>query len=267
MVEPLPVTESAPSNLRSIATAQRLATREVLAAAWPLFQVSLPGCLPLALLGVAASGLPGAEAVASGEGRGFVHGPMWWALYVASTLLMVLCYSGVLRQQLARSAGRRLGMLASLRDSLAGALPTLGVVMLVVVLAVAGGVLLLLPGIAVLVWTFLAWTAQLDEGLGPLAALRRSVALVRGRFVACAGILGATIAAVLVFVLLTGILLAVVMNLAGADVQSGHAGLSFSRWLMSGLLALPVVYVGAVTVAAWRAALAGPTRAGTGGGA
>jgi hypothetical protein len=247
--------------LRATATARHLSTREVLAAAWPLFQVSLPGCLPLALLGVAASGLPGAEAVATGEGRGFAHGATWWALYAASTLLMLLCYSGVLRQQLARSAGRRLGILASLRDSLVGALPTLGVVLIVVLLAVAGCVLLVLPGIAALALTFLAWPAQLEEGLRPLPALRRSVALARGRLMAIAGILGATIAAVLVFVLLTGILLAVVMNLAGPDAQAGHAGLSFSRWLMSALLALPVVYVGAVNVAAWRAALAEPSPA------
>jgi hypothetical protein len=216
------------------------------------------------LLGVAASGLPGAEAVASGEGRGLAHGAWWWTLYAASTVLMVLCYSGVLRQQLARSAGRRLGILASLRDSLVGALPTLGVVMLVVLLAVVGGVLLIVPGIAALAWTWLAWTAQLEEGLAPLAALRRSAALVRGRVLPVAGIIGTTLAAVLVFVLLTGILLAVVMNLAGPDAQSAHAGLSFSRWLMSALLALPVVYMGAVNVAAWRAALAEPPRAGAG---
>jgi hypothetical protein len=236
-----------------------LTTREVLAAAWPLFQVSLPGCLPLALLGVAASGLPGAEAVATGEGRGLAHGVTWWALYAASTVLMLLCYSGVLRQQLARSAGRRLGILASLRDSLAHAMSTLGVVLIMVLLSVAGSVLLLVPGVAALAWTYLAWPAQLEEGLRPLPALRRSAALARGRLMSITGIMGATIAAVLVFVLLTGILLAVVMNLAGPAVQAGHAGLSFSRWLMSALLALPVVYVGAVNVAAWRAALAEPS--------
>jgi hypothetical protein len=44
------------------------------------------------------------------------------------------------------------------------------------------------------------------------------------------------------------------MNLAGQGAQTSHAGLSFSRWLMAGLLALPVVYIGAVTVTAWRVA-------------
>jgi hypothetical protein len=67
-------------------------------------------------------------------------------------------------------------------------------------------------------------------------------------------VLGATLAAVLVFVLLTGILMAVVMNLAGQGAQASHTGLSFSRWLMAAVLSLPVVYIGAATVTAWRAA-------------
>jgi hypothetical protein len=225
----------------------------VLAAAWPLFQVSLPGCLPLAVLGAVASGAPGAEAVASGEARGFLHSAQWWGVYAVSTVLMLICYAGILRQQLAHSVGRRVGVFDSMRDSVAGLLPTLGVVLLVLVAVVGGGILLVLPGLAALVWFYFGWVAQLDERLNPVAALRRSVALVRGRFLAVAGVAGATLAAVLVFVLLAGILLAVVMNLAGIGAGSGHAGMSFSRWLMAALVALPVVYVGAVNVAAWRA--------------
>jgi len=227
----------------------------VLAAAWPLFQVSLPGCLPLALVGAAASGTPGAEAISGGEGRGFVHGAQWWGLYAASTALMLICYAGILRQQLARSLGRRPGVLDSLRDSVATLLPTCGVVLLVSAAALAGAALLLLPGFAALAWFYFAWVAQLEEGLGPVAALRRSVTLVRGRFLAVAGVLGVMLCVVLVFVLLAGILLGVVMDLAGPAAQTGHAGLSFSRWLMAALLALPIVYAGAVNVAAWRIAV------------
>jgi hypothetical protein len=236
--------------------ATRLAAREVLATAWPLFQVSLPGCLPLALLGVVASGTPGAMAVASGEERGFLHSGQWWGLYAASTVLMLICYGGILRLQLARSVGSRLGPLAALAQGVTGLLPALAVVVLVLVALLAGLVLLVLPGLAVLVWFFFAWTAQIEERLGPVAALRRSVALCRGRFMAVAGVVGATVAAVLVFVLLTGILLAVVMNLAGVATPTGHAGLSISRWVMAALLSVPVVYVGAVSVAAWRVAKA-----------
>jgi len=242
------------SSRKRLPDARSLTAREVLHAAWPLFQVSLPGCLPLAVLGVAASGTPGAEAVASGEPRGFLHSPDWWGLYVVSTLLMLICYAGILRQQLALGRGERLGILDSLKQGLIGLPGTLGVVLPVMIAVIGGMVLLVVPGLVVLVFTFFAWTAQLDAHLAPLDALKRSVALTRGRFLDVAGIVGSTIAAVLVFVLLTGILVAVVMNLAGPGAQSGHAGLSFSRWLMAAVLSLPVVWIGAVTVTAWRAA-------------
>ncbi|MDR2216307.1 MAG: hypothetical protein LBE59_10790 [Nevskiaceae bacterium] len=232
--------------------------RDVLSAAWPLFQASLIGCLPLAVIGVAAGATPGAEAIASGEPRGFMHNREWWALYVASTLLMLICYGGILRQQLALARGARLSPFESMRQSAIGLLGTVGVVLPVTLAVIAGAVLFVLPGLLVLVLCLYAWVAQIDAGLSPMAAIRRSIEETRARFFSTAGIVGAAIAAVLVFVLLSGILLAVVMNLAGVGAGSGHAGLSFSRWVMAGLLSLPVVYMSAVTVSAWMALQANP---------
>ena len=228
-----------------VSGAANLNARDVLAAAWPLFQVSLPGCLPLAVLGVASSATPGAEAVTSGEARGLLHSGQWWGLYAASAVLMLICYAGILRQQLAFARGSRLGVLDSLRDSLRGLPATMAVVVVYLLSAFA-----LVP----LVLFVFAWLAQLDAGLAPAQALRRSVELVRGRFLAVAGVIGAAIAAVLVFVLLIGIFMAVIMNLAGQGVQPGATGLALSRWLMAAVLSLPVVYIGAVSAAAWRAA-------------
>ncbi len=233
-----------------------LGVRDVLGAAWPLFQVCLPRCLPLAVLGVAASGVPGAEAAASGDAHGLMHTPEWWGLYVASTVLMLICYSGVLREQLALARGESIGALDSLRQGLIGLPQTLGVLLLATLGILVGACLLVIPGLMALVYTTFAWIAQIDEHLDPVAAIRRSIELVRGRLLEVAAILGSLAAAVLVFVLLTGILMAIVMNLAGQGAQTSHAGLSFSRWLMAGLLALPVVYIGAVTVTAWGAARA-----------
>jgi hypothetical protein len=243
------------STLKSLPEATSLTAREVLRAAWPLFQVSLPGCLPLAVLGVAASGVPGAEAAANADARGFMHSPDWWGVYMASTVLTLICYSGVLRKQLALARGERIGALDALRQGLIGLPQTLGVLVLTMIAVLVGVCLLVVPGLLALVYTVFAWVAQIDANLGPVAAIRRSVELVRGRLLAVAGIIGALAAAVVVFVLLTGILMAIVMNLAGQGAQTSHAGLSFSRWLMAGLLSLPVVYIGAVTVTAWRVAI------------
>jgi hypothetical protein len=255
MSVPLSTTEPAAPDQKFPAPGARLVTREVLAAAWPLFQVSLPGCLPLAVLGAAASDAPRAEAhrrgldlwhlLATAEGVG---------LFAGSTVLLLICYAGILRQQLGWSVGRRCGVLQSLRDSLVGLLPTLGLYLLLLV-TVVPGLVLVLPGLGLLVLFFFAWVTLLEEKLSPLAALRRSVALVRGRFLAVATIVAAVLAAVIVFTLLVGILLAVVMYLAGQGDRPEHAGMSLSRWLMACIVAVPVVYVGAVSVAAFRAAV------------
>jgi hypothetical protein len=227
--------------------------RDVLAAAWPLFKASLLGCLPLAVIGVAAGATPGAEASATGEPRGLIHDRQWWALYAASTVLMLICYGGILRQQLALARGTRLPAFESLKRAMIGLPGTLGVVLPVTLAIAVGIVLLVVPGLMLLVLCFYAWVAQIDRELSPLAAIRRSFDATWARFLPTASIIGVAIAAILVFVLLSGILLAVVMNLAGIGPASGHLGLSFSRWLMAGLLSLPVVYVGAVTVSAWNA--------------
>src|SRR5690606_16853449 len=93
--------------------------------------------------------------------------------------------------------------------------------------------------------------AQWGRARSPLAAMRRSLRVVHGHWRALALLAGAVLAAVLVFVLLTGILLGVVMEMAGPATGTA-GGLALSRWLMALLLAVPVVYGGAVTVTAWR---------------
>jgi hypothetical protein len=54
-----------------------------------------------------------------------------------------------------------------------------------------------------------------------------------------------------------GILTGVVMNLAGQG-NPDASGMAFSVWLMGVILAVPVVYGGAVTVSAWRMVSAVP---------
>ncbi len=88
----------------------------------------------------------------------------------------------------------------------------------------------------------------------PLAALRGGIALVRGRWLEFAGVVAALLAAVLVFVLLASILISMVMNLAGQGLDPTAGGLALSRWLIAVVLAVPVVYAGAVSVVTWRAA-------------
>ncbi len=246
-----------------------LVPREILGLAWPLFKRCLPVCLPLAVIGVAAGATPGAEAVASGEARGLSHSREWWGLTCASIVLTLICYGAVLRQQLALAAGTRVPVLESLLRA-ARDLPTL--VPLLLLLAMT-----LLPAMAVTAWqgfglvsaaltlaallllvnAWLAWPALSSRGLAPWTALVVSRGLVRGRWLQFAKVLAMLVAAVLVFVMLVGIFIGMVMELATQSTQ-GAGSIAFSRWLMAVILALPVVYAGAVTVVVWNAVSGAP---------
>ncbi len=240
--------------------------RDVLGHAFALFQVCLPTCLPLAIVGVAASATPGAETAASGEAYGYLHSREWWGVCIASLLLTLICYGAMLRQQLALAAGERPQLLASLRGAARD-------VPFVLVLAVfwmlpfapaiastalrgfdAVALLLTAAALAALVYALPAWPALIAAGGSPLAALRGGIALVRGRWLEFAGVVAALLAAVLVFVLLASILISMVMNLAGQGLDPTAGGLALSRWLIAVVLAVPVVYAGAVSVVTWRAA-------------
>lgn len=239
--------------------------RDVFGAAWPLFQVCLPTCLPLAVLAIVAGGAPGAEARATGELHGFSHGRDWWGVTIASSLLVLICYGALLRQQLGFAAGERPQLMQSLRDAgrdipavlvliVAWTLPFLPAI---AVTAWRGfdGIALVLTAIAlgVLVYGLPAWPLLLARGVNPFAALAASARMVRGRWLQFAGIVLALLGGVLVFALLSSILISMVMNLAGQGSPTAN-GLAFSRWLIALVLAVPVVYAGAVSVVTWRVA-------------
>ena len=233
-----------------------MTARAVLHATWPLFQVSLPGCLPLAILGVAASATPGAEAVASGEGRGIVHSGEWWGLYFASTVLMLICYGGILRQQLARARGESLGVMDSLRQAVIGLPGTAGVVILTLLVVLAGCMAWSFPGSS-----RCAAVLRLDADrrqAAPLAALRRSSS-------SQAPLFGRrrrdrhTLAAFWCRAAHRDPH-AVVMNRLVRGLTT-HTGLSFSRWLRPPCCHAGV-YIGAATVSAWQVGFARFPRSG-----
>jgi len=223
-----------------------LKAREVLRAAAALFQLSWVSCLPLALIGVLASGAPGSESITSGEGRGLYHSAQWWALYGASIFIMLLCYGAVTLRQQSLLEGSPLRAFDAVRRSLI-TLPS------AVVTAVIW--LLCVPLVVPMLWLSLAWTLAVCEGLGPLQACRRSIALVRGRALDLSGSYLATLAAVLVFVMLVGIFFGVVMSLAGQE--GARTGVAISRVLFAALLSLPVIYVSAMLVSVQQAAARG----------
>jgi hypothetical protein len=238
--------------------------RDVLGEAWTLFQVCLPTCLPLAVVGVAAGATPNAEIAASG-GQGYLHSREWWGLAAASSVLMLICYGAVLRQQLSLASGARPQLLESLRGA-ARDLPFVLVLVLLWLLPLvpaavitalrgfdAAALVLTLLAMALLVYAVPAWPALIAHKLAPWTAVATSIRRVHGQWRDYAGVVGVLLTAVLVFVLLAGILLGMVMGLAGQGTKATVGGLAFSRWMMALVLAVPVVYSAAVSVTVFRA--------------
>jgi hypothetical protein len=229
--------------------------RDVLGAAWPLFQVCLPRCLPLAMMAIVVSNLPVGE----------LQQHERWGVMFARTLLVLICYGTMLRLQLVLAEGR----LPQLRHCLSEAVRDLPAVAVIVVswllpfvpamasTALRGfdwlALLLTLAASALVVHVLPAWPALIAGKRDPWSALVASVSLVRGRWMQVASVVVTLLAGVLLFLLLASILIGMVMNLAGQGTNPTAGALAISRWLIAIALAAPVVYAGAAAVATWRA--------------
>ena len=232
--------------------------------AWPLFQETLLRCLPLAIIAAAAGAVPNAESAARRAEGLAPHDAQWWGVMGASTLLVLICYDSVLRLQLARARGEGSGLLPAMRLAVAALPATLLLVLLSLTPLLPPmlwmgshrfdlpGALLLLAGLIGMLFMFFSWPAMLWEKLWPWAALRRSIWLVRTHFAQVAALAGLMLAVVLVFAQLTGIFIGEIMMLAGPQAQTSHGWLSLSRWLMAGVLAIPIAYASAVSITAFR---------------
>jgi hypothetical protein len=127
--------------------------------------------------------------------------------------------------------GRAIDPGASLRFGLRRVLSVLWMSLLIGVLVVVGGIFLLVPGIYLYVAWSVAVPALLGEKLGILAAMRRSRALVRGRFWPCAGV-------VFLALLLAGIMAAVIgLVVAAIASSSGNNAVLFLDQGASSLIA------------------------------
>ncbi len=184
-------------------------------------------------------------------------------MYVASAALMLVCQGAMLIRQHSLAMGMPLPLIDALRRAVFR-LPTHGTTALIVVLPLAlsmalapvEGVasLVLLPvGLALLVWQAFAWPAAVLDGAMPIEALRIGARVARGRWRELLGLVATAYAGVLVFVLLAGIGVGIVMGIAGMSPNPGGLMVGFSRILLAAVIAVPVVWLGAVWTTAYLA--------------
>ena len=241
----------------------RLVVRNVFSAAWPLFQVCLPSCLPLAVVAVAIGGA-GDGGIRSSASPGLPGSVAHWGALLLIAVLVLICHGAMLRQQLAMADGRRPILLRSLVAACLNAPYAF--------LIVAAWSLLFVPAMlrtawhgfdafaagftavaaALAVYVLPAWPVMIAQRLNPWSALVKSIQAVRGRWLSLLGVFSTELAGLLVYALLAGIILGMVMNLAGQGISPTPEALALSRCLMAILLAIPLVHVGAVSVTASR---------------
>jgi hypothetical protein len=251
---------------------------------WQLFSRSFLACLPLALPGVCAGGAPQAFARATGHS----HDLQWGLVYGASNAIMLICYGAVILRQHALLTGGDAALARCVRVSLARLPATVLSLLLVLApllaplalmsvtgrvvgghaslagavlarpLVQAGGLLLLLLALGAAHYLLFTWPAVLLERRGPVAALSRSVQLVRGNFWPLAGLVGSAAAGVVVFVILAGVFAGVFMLVAQAGAASapvyrspGPRTGAIATVVLSLLLVCPVQYLCAIGVAAF----------------
>jgi hypothetical protein len=217
-----------------------LSTAEVLDTAFRVFQVTLWRCLLLALAAVVVGQAPAAYDLARGTLTAPVmeKGPVWAALYVASTFLNVLLALTLLYRQWRLASGEQRSLGRDLRDALRRwpqAFATALAVLALLLLPAAGiGFVwslpdllvrsLLLPPLALLLcWIGvpLILTVQIGmlESLSVSRAIARGFELVRGHWwrTLLALVVGTVV--VLVFYTIGGLLGALIARLlGGADI-------------------------------------------------
>jgi hypothetical protein len=192
----------------------------LLQAAAQLLRASLLKCLPLAMLAMLCARLPNLYWIASRHAPDLraQHDLGFDLLTLAGTAIELWLIGALMLRQRAVA----LGAASPLRAELAVALRRLPVILLSALLAnlsvAVGLVLLIVPGVFLLVCDLVLMPVLLFEGAGPVAALRRSVRLMRGLWwQALTAVVMATLGFLMVGTLVFAAILAVIAALLAAD--------------------------------------------------
>lgn len=229
---------------------------EVLDSAFRIFRATLLKCLTYGALVVIAGQLQNIYDLATGHPLRRFGGtdPVWWALYVAGTLIGLTLWNTTVLRQYAILTGAPVSAARCLSDGLRR-LP--GVLLLAIVVVAGMGVFLLLPLLlppAYRLWGFIvalipssyvgvalscSWTALLLARKGVISSLTYSVHLVSGNWWRVTAIYTVGIVLLLVFSLVGGVIAGVVVPLAGASDIAVITAVSTVMVVAMGAVATP----------------------------
>lgn len=224
---------------------------QVLDTAFRIFQVSLVKCLPHGILSMIAGQLPNIYSLAIGKPMERFGGgdPVWWALYAVGSLASIGLWSAMLLRQRSiitlQPAHARAELFEALRR-----IPALVVLGVLVVVAVAGGlVALLIPGLYLMTALILAWPAAMLDGHGPMNAIRQSLRLVKGDWWRVSAIFTVAFVVALVFYITVFAFVAILLPLFGANDLAMLTAASVVVVIALGAVGVP--FYGAVLLAVY----------------
>lgn len=167
-------------------------------------------------------------------------------LALISVVLIVALWAALLLRQRAIAQGEPRSMLDDFGE-LTARLPALMGLLVLTWLAIAGGsICLLLPGVYLLIALSVAQCALLFERLDPLAAMKRSLQLVRGYWWRTLGIFVVAVLIVFVFDILGVVVVTILVRFVrGADVALLSAA---ARMIIIVLGALTTPFIAATTL-------------------
>jgi hypothetical protein len=220
----------------------------VLDSAFHVLAVSWVKALPYGLLISLAGQLNNIYNLSSGRpvGRLAPLDRQWILLTLISIVIIVVSWAALLLRQRACAQGESSSVRGQFGELLQRLPALLGLVVLSLLAIAAGTACLLLPGVYLLFALSMAQCALIFERLGPVAAMKRSVQLVRGRWWSVFAIYLVATTIVFVFDILAAVVVTILVRFTGgADVALASA---VARMIVIVLGALTTPFISATTL-------------------
>lgn len=218
-----------------------------------LCRASLLKCLPLGMVAVLCAQLPNIYWVATGHTLSLSaeYDANYDLLAIVGTAIELWLVGAMMLRQRAVVLGAPILAGAELRAALRR-LPVVLVCTLLAMLSIVAGLLLLIvPGVFLMVCYLVLLPVVLFDGLGPYAALLRSVQLIRPLWWKA---LAAFVIALLVFIIGAFVVAAIIGGIAGLLAGNGPAFAAIESACTVGFGALFLVYLSALALALHSAA-------------
>jgi len=224
---------------------------EVLDSAFRIFKLSFLKCLPYGVVTMLAGQIPNIYDLALRRPlKQFGGGdPAWWVLFAVGVVLSMLLWCAQILRQRALIQSKTAAASAELGLAWRRLPAMLAYVILAPAALCVGLALLVVPGLYLLLAFTLCAPAIVFSGMGPIAAMRYGVRLIHGNWWRVFMVYAVGFSAILVFVVLSLMFIAVLLPFAGAGDVALVTAFFRVAVFVPGAIAMP--FLSALTLAVY----------------